>query len=61
MSQGGGGVRKVLNKCHVLYEWPLISDTLSIEIEFRPYSIIDRIFLNDYAKNPEHLATVSKW
>ena len=23
MSYGGGGVRKVPEKCHVLFEWPL--------------------------------------
>jgi hypothetical protein len=23
MSHGGGGVRKVPKKCHVLFEWPL--------------------------------------
>ncbi len=25
MSHGGGGVRKVPKKCHVLFEWPLRS------------------------------------
>ncbi len=28
VTQGAPGVRKVLKKCHVLFEWPLIDDVI---------------------------------
>ena len=32
MSHGGGGVRKVPKKCHVLFEWPLTTSAVNTMI-----------------------------
>ncbi len=52
MSHGGGGVRIVPKKCHVLFEFPLITlGELSLQSEQNPLRILLTIQLDTVVHN----------